>query len=43
MKGEVRNVKGENFQTSNFPIHTFSGEWRVKPEVVKNFEEVVDV
>ncbi len=39
MKCEVRNVKSENFQTSNFLLHTFLGEWRVKPEIVNQYME----
>ncbi len=40
MNCEVRNVKSEKFQTSNFSLHTFSSEWRVKPEIVNQYMEV---
>ena len=40
MKCEVRNVKRENFQTSNFSLQTFSGEWRVKSVIIDQFSEV---
>ena len=40
MKCEVRNVKRENFQTSNFSLQTFSGEWRVKSVIIDQFSGI---